>query len=147
MAKTSAQLYQDINAINSSDRDLAVTQDLMKNLALSAANAAAGLETITLFHGGPTVTPTAASLYTAVDAIDAGDKDPVTMQELLKKSVLLMAKMAMQIESIRTGMGPQIFPFEGEASATITPSISFGPNAFIREFSASTTMVAESASA
>lgn len=136
MAKTSAQLYQDINAIDSSDRDLAVRQDMMKNLALSAANAAAGLESITLFHGGPTVTPTAASLYTVIDAIDAEDKDPVIMQMLIKEVALLMAKIAMQIEAIRTGIGPQLFSYTGETSIGAASSISFGPNSFIRELSA-----------
>ena len=144
MPKTSLQLYQQINAVDSADRDQTVTQELLKDLALAAANAAKSLESTTLFHNGPTVTPTAASLYTAVDNIDESDRDPVTMQELLKKVALLMAKIAMQLEALRTGIGPQIFQEEGEVSVTVAPSISFGPNDFIRGYdSASITTAAE----
>ena len=124
MAKTSAELNQDISAINGNDRDSTVTRELVKNIGLVSANIAAGLETINAFEGGPSVSPTAASLYSQIDVISTGDRDTVIMQELLKGIALTIAKIAREVEAIRAGMGPQSFTKSLSASIGVTSEMS-----------------------
>lgn len=123
MAKTSAELYQDILAIDESDRDSIVASQLLQNLALVAANLAAGLETINDFEGGPVISPTAASLYTQIESVEGMKRDSVIMHELLKVLGLTMAKIAQEVESIRSGLGPQLKTKSVSASTGLSADI------------------------
>lgn len=131
MSKTSAQIYQDIEAIDATDRDIVISQELLKELALGAANTAAGLETINAYERGPLISPTAASMYALVDAIDESDRDGTTIQNLLKMIALLMAKMAQEIESIRTGIAPQLRTQECSATISLSSSDSLVSDIFL----------------
>ena len=120
MAKTSEQLYQDLLAVDSSDLDETTRQRMLKKTTLVAANLAAALETINVFVGGPEVTPTAASLYIAADAISSSDRDPSNTNALFKELGLVVSKLAMETEAIRTGMGPQAKTHTCETSFALT---------------------------
>lgn len=128
MAKTSLELYQESEAIDAGDRDPVISQTLMKNLALSMANFASAMESVSQFHGAPAddTAPEAllpaSDLYAEADAINANDRGDYTMNQLLRISSLTMAKIAIETEAFAAALRPQAIVRQLGANLSLSSS-------------------------
>ena len=104
MAKTSEQLYQEIDALNASDGDSRTEETVLKSLSLAAARLAIDMETLQDILG-PTSTVDSNLLYADIDAIQSSDHDIRMKAIIFQQLGLAISRIGMAVAKINDKLG------------------------------------------
>ncbi len=104
MAKTSEQLYQEINALNASDGDNRTEEVVLRSSALAAARLAIDMETLQDILG-PTSTVDSNLLYADIEAIPSSDHDPRMKAIIFQQLGLAISRIGMAVAGINDKLG------------------------------------------
>lgn len=139
MAKTSEQLYQEIDALEAFDGDSRTEEVVLRSSALAAARLAVDMETLQDILG-PTSTVDSNLLYADIEAIESSDSDPRIKATIFQKLGLAISRIGMAVAGINAKLGEGWNTAVKEISLPLTLSITKNIKSNLIE--AATTIVA-----